>query len=238
MTPYYDEDGVTVYHGDCREVLPSLAFDSVITDPPYATGYYRTDGDAFSPSMLAAFVAAVPTAVFGWPEKLVGWCVDAGVKPDEWVTWWPTNGRNRGFNRVGLWREAECIAVFGRAEWTLLRQKRCITTTPMPDPGVRGHPQTDMARMGDVWRDESPNLNPNQPPRLHPNEKSIAVMSRLVQVMTDDGGVIVDPFMGSGTTLRAAKDLGRRAIGVEVEEAYCEVAARRLAQGVLGFGAV
>lgn len=232
--PYYSDDFVTIYHGDCREILPNVAADVVITDPPYGTKHYETDTDVFTPDLLRQLIAIGPCAVFGWPEKLVGLCVDAGAKPDEWVTWWPTNGRNRGFNRIGLWREAEMIAFFGGANWSTLRQPRRKTTTPLPDSGLRGDPQTDMARMGDVWTDESPNLNPNQPKRHHPNEKPVAVMARLVRV---NPGTVVDPFMGSGTTLVAAKAEGRRAIGIELDERYCEIAARRCAQEVLDFGA-
>jgi site-specific DNA-methyltransferase (adenine-specific) len=228
MKPYYNDGTVTIYHGDCHASdLPSA--DVVITDPPYGTGYYPTDVDARLD--LHRWVEDFEfVALFGWPEKLIALSAATGIVPDEWVTWWPSNGRNRGFNRIGLWREVECIATFGKADWGRLRQPRTITTTPLPKSGLRGKPQTDQARMGDVWRDESPNLNPNQPARLHPNEKPVAVMRRLVSVTE---GTVLDPFMGSETTLRAAKDLGRRAIGIEIEERFCEVAARRMGQEVL-----
>jgi site-specific DNA-methyltransferase (adenine-specific) len=231
MKPYYEDAWITIYHGDCHaQALPDA--DALITDPPYGTGYYATDVDPRAD--LCDWTARFEFVVlFGWPEKLIGLCAGAGMVPDEWVTWWPSNGRARGFNKGGLWREVECIAAFGTADWGRLRIPRTYTTTPMPNPGARGTPQTDQARMGDVWRDESPNLNPNQPPRLHPNEKPESVMRRLIAV-TD--GTVLDPFMGSGTTLRAAKNLGRRAIGIEIEERYCEIAAQRCAQDVFDLG--
>jgi len=86
------------------------------------------------------------------------------------------------------------------------------------------------AYSGDVWTDLSPNVGLLSKRRLHPNEKPISLM---VKLLTAIGGTILDPFMGSGTTLRAAKDLGRKAIGIEIEERYCEIAAKRLAQEVL-----
>ena len=69
----------------------------------------------------------------------------------------------------------------------------------------------------------------------HPTVKPIALMRYLCRLITPPGGTILDPFMGSGTTLRAAKDLGRQSIGIEIEERYCEIAARRLGQEVLVF---
>jgi site-specific DNA-methyltransferase (adenine-specific) len=234
--PYYDADGIALYHGDCRELLPTLpTADAVVTDPSYGTGYYRSDDDPLSPEMLRDFLGAGPTAVFGWPEPLAGLCVAAGLVPSEWIVWHPTNGRTRGFNRVGLWRESEHIAVFGTGDWGLLRQRRARTTTPMPGENNRGTPPPDKdARMGDVWRDPSPNLNPRQiAKRLHPNEKPLAVMERLVLALSARGQTILDPFAGSGTTLLAARNLGRRAVGIEIEERFCEIVASRLGQQVL-----
>lgn len=87
--------------------------------------------------------------------------------------------------------------------------------------------------MGDVWRDAKPGMGFLHHLRLHPNEKPESLMARLILLCSDAGQLILDSFAGSGTTLLAAKKLGRRAIGIEIEERYCEIAARRLAQQVL-----
>lgn len=231
-SPYYQDEAVTLYYADSSELVPHINADVLVTDPPYGTRYYPTDTDVLEPGLLHEWVerfAAV--AVFGWPEKLVGLCGAAGLVPDEWITWWPTNARTRGFNKSGLWREVECVAVFGDADWGELRQPRQPRTSPSKGAGARGKPQGDHARMGDVWRDESPNLNPNQRGRRHPNEKPEAFMRRLISVLPP--GVVLDPFAGSGTTLVAARDLGRRAVGIEIDLGHCMTIVERFAQGVL-----
>ena len=85
--------------------------------------------------------------------------------------------------------------------------------------------------------DTSSNILRFQPPiqRIHPNEKPLDLVLHFVRLTTQPGVMVLDPFMGSGTTLRAAKDLGRRAIGIEMDERYCEIAAERMAQEVLDF---
>lgn len=236
--PYYEDGRVTLYHADCRDVPWPIACErtSVITDPPYGTGLYASDRSVFTAAMLEGWLSETDTAVavFGWPERLARLCVEAGREPNEWVTWWPTNARYRGFNLNGLWREVECIAVFGKGSWGRLTQPAAVTTTPMPNRNKRIQPSGRKdVRMGDVWRDESPNLNPNQRGRLHPNEKPVAVMERLIVVLSDAADVIYDPFAGSGTTLVAAAQLGRAAVGVEINEAYCEIIATRLSQQVI-----
>lgn len=242
MQPYYEDGSVTLYHGDCRDVLPTLSADSVITDPPYGTGHYATDTAVLTPALLADFRNLGPCAVFGWPERLIALCVAAGVVPDEWVTWWPTNGAIRGMNFGGLWRESEAIAVLGAGKWDRLRVSRGASSeralaahygNPSRDRGSVSDGQPGTRFAGDVWTEPAPGLAFQSHLRLHPNEKPLGIMERLVEALSDPGQTVLDPFAGSGTTLVAAKNLGRKAVGIEVEEKWCQVIARRLAQEVL-----
>lgn len=204
MTPYYADDFVTIYHGDCREWMPEA--DVIVTDPPYGMSLVTDnssrggnafaaivgDDEPFDPRHLLAL--RLPTVLFGANHY-------ASTLPDQrcWVVWDKRDGVLRNTNA-----DAELA-------WTNLggpmRVIRYAWAGFLRD-GQRGEP---------TW---------------HPTEKPVAVM-RDVILMTPPG-TILDPYMGSGTTLVAAKSLGRKAIGIEIEERYCEVAAKRCAQEVLG----
>lgn len=246
MTPYYQDDTVTIYHGDCRDILPILEWDAGIVDPPYGTGWYETDLVALS-SELLCLLAKKPIALFGYPERL---CVLLGASqliPSEWITWWPTNGACRGFNLAGLRNESEHIAIVGKHRFKALREPRSSANSRRKyaigykhkdggaGRGLDTNGDPDSRRLGDVWTDAAPGLAFLSKARQHPNEKPVTLMHRLVDGMSVTGETVFDPFMGSGTTLRAAKDLGRKAIGIEIEESYCEIAAKRMAQEVLSF---
>ena len=238
MNSYYQDQSCTIYHGDCREVLPKTA-DATVTDPPYGTGHYKSDVVVLDAAMLAELPR--PLCVFGYPERLVGLCVDAQETPDEWITWWASNAAIKAFGVHGLLMESECVAVFGRHRFQTLRQERTASSRAVLDKGYIGNDRLDIGnpdsrRVGDVWTDAAPGLAFNSHERLHPNQKPLSVLTRLVEGVTLPGDLVLDPFMGSGTTLRAAKDLGRKSIGIEIEERYCEIAAKRLAQEVLDFG--
>ncbi len=234
---YYQDALVTIYHGDARELLPQIEADFLLTDPPYGTKKYQHDIDGYAvliPEVLARFQIA---AVFGWPEKLIGWCIRNGCTPDEWITWWPTNGALRAFNPFGLGRESESIAAFGQAwKWELLKRecahesKRLAAANYKSDKkshaGLKHNGKT--SRMGDVWRVAAPGLGFNAKKRLHTNEKPMGVLQLLLDA-APDARVLCDPFCGSGTALCAAKRAGIKSIGIEIDERHCETAARRCA---------
>lgn len=223
MTPFYDEDGITIYHGDCREVIDTIAADVVITDPPYGVDLVaRTTKRARRPGTYSA------SAFEDTPEHIRDVIV-------------PTVERLTA-------RYRRCVVTPG---------VRCMWMYPPPDDvGVIWSPAgAGMSRWGfncshpilyygrDPYLARSLGSRPNgyawnnaTEENGHPCPKPLPVMLWLVARASVEGETVFDPFMGSGTTLVAAKRHGRRAVGVELSERYCEIAARRLAQGVL-FGA-
>lgn len=194
MTPYYSEGGITIYHVDCREILPEVSAEAVVTDPPYGVGFAGWDGEvplwwldlARACSPMVVFTTA-PTTLWDYP------------RPD-WVlcSARPGSTSRSAFGGFNHWTP---VLVYGKGAWS---------------PDI--HTQPDCVRVV-----QNRGLD-------HPCPKSLSLMTWLVRGTT---GRVVDPFLGSGTTLEAAKNLGREAIGIEIEERYCEIAAKRLAQGVL-----
>lgn len=208
-TPYYDCDGITIYHGDCRDILPHLPkVDLVLTDPPYGIDYQsarRTEhqrkpkiqGDKEFPLWIFDLLAP-SIGMFIWCR----WDMLIGLpEPRSFIVW------------------DKCVHGMGDLEHEFGRQWEGCAFYPGPDHVFIKRP-VDVIRAMRI-----------APERLvHPNEKPTNALTPLIQ---SHAGTILDPFMGSGTTLRAAKDLGRKAIGIEIEEKYCEIAVRRLAQEVL-----
>lgn len=226
--PFHAEPGVTLYHGDALVILAALGLtgDAVVSDPPYGFGRYATDRAV----PLAPVMAAAPrVALFGYPETICGWCIEIGRVPVEWITWWPSNAAAKAgarYDGVPRWQEA--IAIFGDdVDADAVRE-------PRADNRPLGAKQaSDTIRAGDVWRDASPGIGFNAPARLHPNEKPLSLMMKLIALCTRPGDLVIDPFCGSGTTLLACKETGRRALGIELVESHCETVVRRLRQGVL-----
>lgn len=220
--PYYADDSVTLYHGDCREITEWLTADVLVTDPPYGRGWrqgrlkaaHQADdshrgiaGDEDTDIRDAALQAwgGRPALVFGDPmlappvgTKLVGFYRK------------PPNAGTRGAIG-GFRRDVEHFYLLG--PWPSgLGGRSSIVATSAPS---QGNPSSPQGRYD------------------HPHAKPLDVMEQLIEACPP--GVIADPFAGSGSTLVAARNLGRRAIGVELEERYCETIARRLAQGALPF---
>ncbi len=212
MRPYYEHGGITIYHGDCREVMPS-AVEVVVTDPPYGTGQkiaYDVYRDTL-PEWLAVmeWLLALPLpTVFTMSHSRF---FDLPKRP-QWVGCWD-KVYTGGITHVGASPSWEPI---------------CFYNLPAGD---RGKPRWD-----DIFRVPPHGFpfNVGRDPNGHPCPKPVALYKRLIGVMPP--GVILDPMMGSGTTLRAAKDSGRTAIGIDVSEHYCEIAAKSLAQEILPLG--
>ena len=202
MKPYYQDEWVTIYHGDCREVMPDLEPVSlVLTDPPYGIGEHggkaRTRGDS-RPN-----------------HPMMGWDM---TRPDR-----ATLDMVRAAGSVQM--------IFGGNYFAdLLPASRCWLYWRKLMGGDFADGELVWTSLDAVVREFT---KPNKSGKnQHPTQKPLAVMEWCIfQSRTD--GTVLDPFMGSGTTLVAAKNLGRKAIGIEIEERYCEIAALRCSQGVL-----
>lgn len=238
MNPYYEQDGITIYHGDCREVLPLLpvnSVDLVLTDPPYASG---ARGDA-NKGMRGSMTRSVDDADWFSHDSMTtwgfNWFLRSVLAPLHrttaegshlyWFTDWRMTPVLYGMLEAHGYRVNHCLVWdkrhFGMGSYWRNQYEHIIFASlgqplPMLDRGrgtVLSFPTVSAAN------------------RDHPTEKPVELLRSIIGAVP--GGTVLDPFMGCGSTLRAAKDLGRKAIGIEIEERYCEIAANRLAQGVL-----
>ena len=197
MKPYYDKDGITIYHGDCREILPTLPkVDLVLTDPPYGVGLAKWDADLVAHDWLTDARAKADLVLF-----TPGIANLHKYPAPDWVLCWFKPGSTRR-NGTGGFNHWEPVLQFGKHKWM-------VDAINLPD--CANHAEYAGG---------------------HPCPKPLA-LARWLLSATQESGQVIDPFMGSGTTLVAARNLNRRAIGIEIEERYCEIAARRLAQGLL-----
>lgn len=227
MTPYYERGGITIYHGDCRDVLPGIGHvDLVLTDPPYGTGGWRRDASGQGKNPTGSLFRE------DWDDGAVDWL---NLTSTRVITFWPAS--------------RACVLLNAATDHGLTNH-RCLymrKRDPKPMPAGRTMWSMEliwvlsadgfMLRGGtDVLDVSTPRWGRDADATGHPYQKPLEVMCWLIG--KTDSPVICDPFMGSGTTLRAAKDLGRRAIGIEVDERWCEAAARRLEQDVLPFDIV
>jgi site-specific DNA-methyltransferase (adenine-specific) len=221
MSLYYQDEAVTLYHGDCLEILTWLDADVLVTDPPYGIAWsvpqgafnkergkqvhglghagIQNDDTAQTRDSVLAMWSGKPAVVFGALNEA------PPIGSKQTLVWHKPD--NAGiFGAIGGWRR-DVEAVYLLGAW----------------------PQIPAARSA-VFRSGAKALA-TYVSRGHPHSKPIDVMETLIGTCPE--GTIADPFAGSGSTLVAARNLGRKAIGVEIEERYCEVIARRLAQGVL-----
>ncbi len=225
IKPYYEADGITLYHGDCREILPGLTADAVVTDPPYGIGFdYGDGGHNDDPGSYGAFVwSVIRTAEILLPPDGYSVVFQSATTAHMWPQWFPRDWRI--FTAPKSFAQIRPCRPFQAVDFALYWRK---------DGGRQGK-QPWHPKPGRDWFVSSETAaTANRPD--HPCPRPIDLMLYLVALFVPPGRVVLDPFNGSGTTLLAAKQLGRRAIGIEVDERHCETTARRLSQRVLDFG--
>ena len=208
--PYYQDDAVTLYHGDCREILPHVSADVLVTDPPFGVAFEGKSTKHSKPSggYVGDDHAEGPELV----SLALGQCDRGLVFTGLRLLWKYPEPRDVG----GVW----CPSGAGRAPWGFSCFHPCLFYGTSPHVADGCTP--NVIRSFDTADDCG-----------HPCPKPMSWMQWAVAKASREGETILDPFAGSGTTLRAAKDLGRKAIGIEIEERYCEIAARRCSQEVL-----
>jgi site-specific DNA-methyltransferase (adenine-specific) len=248
VRPYYQDDAVTLYHGDMRKVLPylyDLEADCVVTDPPYGETALAWD--------------RWPD---GWPDALLNhtrsmWCfgsmrmfLDRALQFSAWklsqdVVWEKHNGS--GFAADRFKRVHEHAVHWYRGEWSGVHHQ--VPTTPdamartvrtaarPPQMGERKRQTYTAERGGPRLMRSVIEVRSMHGQAVHPTEKPVGILAPLIEYACPPGGIVLDPFAGSGSTAAAVRLLGnRRAVLIEADERYCEAIVRRLAQDVLPLG--
>jgi site-specific DNA-methyltransferase (adenine-specific) len=216
MKPYYQDDWVTLYHGNCLEITDWLEADVLVTDPPYGQSYKSNMNRGNRQNWHDAIkgdddVTVRDNALTLWGDEKAGlvfgtWKVEKPKQTKQTVIWDKTPCGFMGDLSIPFGSAHEEIYCIGKNGWTGTRESSIINV--------------QMLMSGDANRPD------------HPTPKPIGLMERLI---AKTEGVIADPFAGSGATLLAARNLGRKVIGIELEEKYCELIAKRLSQQVFVF---
>jgi site-specific DNA-methyltransferase (adenine-specific) len=221
LTPYYQDSAVTIYHGDCREILPGLPkVDLILTDPPYGVEMGSKDYAAGSQHGLVRqkYQSYVDTY-----ENFLSIIVPALVQA------LGISDRGMIFIAAHRLQDLPRFSSLGGIYNSSACARDCWGFTTFLPIALYGHDPT----IGAGSRSKVLVNNDVAEQNGHPCPKPFKWISWCVSRGSVVNNTILDPFMGSGTTLRAAKDLGRKAIGIEIEEKYCQIAAKRMAQEVL-----
>ena len=206
ISPYYDAGGIAIYHADCDDVLPQLGrLDCLLTDPPYGLGEH-----------WRGTVGRTGIPGHGWGGTTAEMLAEARV--------WDA----APYARMGELLASANEAIVWGGSYYAMPPSRCWLAWTKP-PGM-----TTMADFELAWTSFDRNAKswagargvPGG--REHLTQKPVKLMEWCIHMFGP--GTIVDPFMGSGTTLVAAQSLGRRAIGIEISQRYCDIAVNRLRQ--------
>jgi len=215
---YYQDDEVYIIHGDCREILPLIpdkSIDLVLTDPPYGVRKIEEwDNRDYFKSNIQLWLNQCrklsDSVIWLASDQMLTFILD-GRDDLQRVLFWnkPAGSQYAGASHNNIWYSSEIILVFGDKEYIISKGKKsnyiysCINSRTIPFSDY-GHPTT----------------------------KPVYLIDELLLRYSDNGDLILDPFLGSGTTAYCAKKLNRKCIGIEIGEKYCEIAAKRCSQQV------
>lgn len=233
MRPYYDHAGITIYVGDCREVIPSLsAFDAVITDPPYGETSLEWDcqvrGWMEACERVTAVVWCFGSLQMFMDMARIGEC--SRWKRAQEIVWEKHNGSS--FHADRFKRVHELAIQFYRGDWKSIYKspqkvkseegKRVIRSKRPPHTGHIEKSAYSRPRGGEVLMRSVIYARSCHGEAEHPTQKPVSIIDPILRYSIPATGIVADPFMGSGSTLIAAKRLGLRAVGIEIEERYCD----------------
>ncbi len=226
LKPYYDDgNGIVIYHGNCLDVLPTLGmFDLLLTDPPYGVAYVTSRRSRSDPKRAAIANDADLTC---FSEA---WAV-LWARLEEDAHWYVFASPRRISSVIAITGNPKSIICWDKGDRGTVGDLTCGFGESWEAIfyGCRDRKPLNGSRPRNVIRvDWSSTMDP-----VHPTVKPVGLLRKLIGWSSSEGQTILDPFMGSGTTLLAAKREGRKAVGIELEERYCESAVKRLKQGVL-----
>lgn len=220
MKPYFQTDLVTLYHGDCLEIQDWIQADVLVTDPPFGIDY-KSGGmsNAYVPKSDKINndqdVNVRDLALQLWGDR-------PALVFGSWKIPRPANTRHRL-----IWHKRANIPGMRSNAWFSADEEIYVLGT-----GFVGKPEQNVL----VTDDRRDGAHGEVAKLGHPTPKPVGLLERLIAKCPD--GVIADPFAGVGSTLIAARNLGRKAIGIELEEKYCETIAKRLSQDAFDFGGI
>lgn len=253
MKPYYNHAGITIYHGDCRDILPTIRDVSLtVSSPPYnqlssllrePTGIWARSSGGLGwvrAWQESGYADALPEETYQERQNYVFEMVGESTKP----------GGSLFYNHQVRWRDGEMLhpiewfkpkywdireeIIWDRGGGMMMNARMFCRFDERILWFTKGQDWTwnqESVGFGTIWKIS---IEQN---KEHPVAYPQEIPSRCIAAASSLNDLVLDPYCGSGTTLRAAKDLGRRAIGIEIEEKYCEIAAKRLSQEVFEFGA-
>jgi site-specific DNA-methyltransferase (adenine-specific) len=223
---FYREDGGLMFCSDCLEVMkgwPDGCVDLVLTDPPYNIGYgYDGYKDNLTEEayieLLATFQYPFKTVMIHYPEETMQYLVPALGPPDKVIAWCYNSHCPRRFRLISFWNVLPCFEKVTQP-FKNPNDKRIVKKQ---NAGVAGCPVYDW------WADIQQVKNVSLEKTEHPCPVPLRLMNRILKISSTEHDIILDPFCGSGTTCVAAKKLGRRYIGIEISEDYCQISKDRL----------